>query len=60
MAAALFAAAILKAEGQKQSQIVSAEGEKQSAILKAEGQKQAAILAAAALIGFFWTTGEDP
>src|SRR5207244_10719123 len=39
-------AAILQAEGIKQSQILQAEGEKQAAILKAEGQKQASILSA--------------
>ncbi len=39
-------AAILTAEGVKQSQILTAEGEKQSAILKAEGVKQATILEA--------------
>src|SRR3954454_15943380 len=33
-------AAILQAEGYKQSQILTAEGEKQSAILRAEGQKE--------------------
>jgi regulator of protease activity HflC (stomatin/prohibitin superfamily) len=37
-------AAILTAEGVKQSQILTAEGEKESAILRAEGQRQAAIL----------------
>jgi len=39
-------AAILQAEGVRQSQILTAEGEKQSAVLKAEGAKQAAILRA--------------
>src|ERR1700683_3137262 len=39
-------AAILTAEGVKQSQILTAEGEKQSAVLKAEGAKTAAILRA--------------
>src|SRR5436853_3755869 len=39
-------AAILNAEGVKQSQILTAEGEKQSAVLKAEGAKTAAILRA--------------
>src|SRR5690606_997234 len=39
-------AAILTAEGVKQSQILTAEGEKQSAILRAEGEAQAAILRA--------------
>src|ERR687886_2192558 len=34
-------AAILTAEGVRQSQILTAEGEKQSAILRAEGQRQA-------------------
>ena len=37
-------AAILTAEGVRQSQILTAEGEKQSAILRAEGERQAAIL----------------
>src|SRR4051794_24503936 len=37
-------AAILTAEGVKQSQILTAEGEKQSAILRAEGQREAQIL----------------
>jgi regulator of protease activity HflC (stomatin/prohibitin superfamily) len=40
-------AAILTAEGVKQSQILTAEGEKQSAILKAEGRKEAQVLEAA-------------
>src|SRR5262249_44379836 len=39
-------AAILNAEGTKQSQILTAEGEKQASVLKAEGAKQAAILRA--------------
>src|SRR5256885_7968134 len=39
-------AAILTAEGVKQSQILTAEGEKQSAILRAEGQKQAVVMQA--------------
>ncbi|HMO12404.1 MAG TPA: SPFH domain-containing protein, partial [Actinotalea sp.] len=39
-------AAILTAEGVKQSAILTAEGEKQSAILRAEGQAQAAVLKA--------------
>src|SRR5687768_17068856 len=39
-------AAILTAEGYKQSQILTAEGEKQSAILKAQGQREAQILSA--------------
>jgi regulator of protease activity HflC (stomatin/prohibitin superfamily) len=39
-------AAILTAEGVRQSQILTAEGEKQSAILRAEGERQAAILKA--------------
>ncbi len=39
-------AAILTAEGVKQSQILTAEGDKQSAILRAEGQAQSAILKA--------------
>src|SRR5204862_7261494 len=37
-------AAILQAEGYKQSQILTAEGEKQSAILRAEGQREAQAL----------------
>jgi len=37
-------AAILTAEGVRQSQILTAEGEKQSAILRAEGERQSAIL----------------
>jgi hypothetical protein len=37
-------AAILNAEGIKQSQILTADGEKQSAVLKAEGARQAATL----------------
>jgi regulator of protease activity HflC (stomatin/prohibitin superfamily) len=47
-------AAILTAEGVRQSQILTAEGEKQSAILRAEGERQASILKAegqAAAIG---------
>ena len=40
-------AAILTAEGVKQSQILTAEGEKQSAILRAEGRKEAQVLEAA-------------
>jgi regulator of protease activity HflC (stomatin/prohibitin superfamily) len=40
-------AAILTAEGVKQSQILTAEGEKQGAILKAEGRKEAQVLEAA-------------
>jgi regulator of protease activity HflC (stomatin/prohibitin superfamily) len=39
-------AAILTAEGVKQSQILTAEGEKQAAILKAEGERQATMLEA--------------
>src|SRR5438132_8411258 len=39
-------AAILTADGVKQSQILTAEGQKQAAVLGAEGQKQAAILRA--------------
>jgi regulator of protease activity HflC (stomatin/prohibitin superfamily) len=39
-------AAILTAEGVRQSQILTAEGEKQSSILRAEGERQAAILKA--------------
>jgi regulator of protease activity HflC (stomatin/prohibitin superfamily) len=39
-------AAILTAEGVRQSQILTAEGEKQSAILRAEGERQSAILKA--------------
>ena len=39
-------AAILTAEGVRQSQILTAEGEKQSAILRAEGKRQSAILEA--------------
>ncbi|MCK5849221.1 MAG: SPFH/Band 7/PHB domain protein [Caldisericia bacterium] len=39
-------AAILEAEGIKQSQITRAEGEKQSAILEAEGKKRSVILGA--------------
>jgi regulator of protease activity HflC (stomatin/prohibitin superfamily) len=39
-------AAILTAEGVRQSQILTAEGEKQSAILRAEGERQASILKA--------------
>jgi regulator of protease activity HflC (stomatin/prohibitin superfamily) len=39
-------AAILTAEGFRQSQILTAEGEKQSAILRAEGERQSAILKA--------------
>src|ERR1700755_2266488 len=39
-------AAILTAEGSKQSQILPAEGEKQAAVLRAEGAKTAAILRA--------------
>ena len=39
-------AAILTAEGVKQSQSLTAEGDKQSAILRAEGQAQSAILKA--------------
>jgi regulator of protease activity HflC (stomatin/prohibitin superfamily) len=39
-------AAILTAEGVRQSQILTAEGEKQSAILRAEGERQSAILQA--------------
>ena len=41
-------AAILTAEGIKQSQILTAEGEKQGAILKAEGAREAQILASQA------------
>jgi len=37
-------AAILTAEGSKQSQILNAEGEKQASVLRAEGQRTAAIL----------------
>src|SRR5581483_6992127 len=39
-------AAILTAEGVRQSKILTAEGEKQSAILTAEGERQSAILRA--------------
>ncbi|NEE20072.1 SPFH/Band 7/PHB domain protein, partial [Streptomyces sp. SID7499] len=39
-------AAILTAEGIRQSQILTAEGEKQSAILRAEGEAKAAALRA--------------
>ncbi len=39
-------AAILTAEGVKQSQILTAEGEKQSSILRAEGAREAEILRA--------------
>jgi|SRR5690348_8914330 regulator of protease activity HflC (stomatin/prohibitin superfamily) len=39
-------AAILQAEGERQSQILEAEGQKQAAILKAEGAKQATVLEA--------------
>jgi regulator of protease activity HflC (stomatin/prohibitin superfamily) len=39
-------AAILTAEGVRQSQILTAEGDKQSAILRAEGERQSAILKA--------------
>ncbi|MFL6270284.1 MAG: SPFH domain-containing protein [Actinomycetes bacterium] len=39
-------AAILTAEGVRQSQILTAEGEKQSAILRAEGERQSSILKA--------------
>jgi regulator of protease activity HflC (stomatin/prohibitin superfamily) len=39
-------AAILTAEGVRQSQILTAEGEKQSAILRAEGDRQSAIVKA--------------
>ncbi|MFW0108410.1 SPFH domain-containing protein [Rothia sp. P7181] len=39
-------AAILTAEGQKQSQILTAEGDSRAAILRAEGQKQSQILTA--------------
>ncbi|MBX5469845.1 MAG: SPFH/Band 7/PHB domain protein [Thermoleophilaceae bacterium] len=39
-------AAILTADGVKQSQILTAEGEKQSAILRAEGERQAQVLRA--------------
>ena len=39
-------AAILTAEGQKQSDILTAEGESRAAILRAEGEKQAQILRA--------------
>jgi regulator of protease activity HflC (stomatin/prohibitin superfamily) len=39
-------AAILTAEGVRQSQILTAEGEKQGAILRAEGERQSAILRA--------------
>jgi regulator of protease activity HflC (stomatin/prohibitin superfamily) len=39
-------AAILTAEGVRQSQILTAEGEKQSAILRAEGDRQSSILKA--------------
>src|SRR5918912_1231240 len=39
-------AAILTAEGVKQSQILTAEGEKQGAILKAEGMRESQILTA--------------
>ena len=39
-------AAILEAEGQKQSAILVAEGDKQSNILQAEGARQAAVLRA--------------
>src|SRR5476649_2037745 len=39
-------AAILTAEGVKQSQILTAEGEKQASILKAEGARQSMILTA--------------
>ena len=39
-------AAILQAEGQKQSQILRAEGEREAAILSAEGDKQAKVLRA--------------
>src|SRR6188474_1321832 len=39
-------AAILSAEGYKQSQILTAEGEKQCAILKAEGARESQILTA--------------
>ncbi len=41
-------AAILEAEGMKQSEVLRAEGEKQSAILKAEGLRQSTILRAEA------------
>jgi regulator of protease activity HflC (stomatin/prohibitin superfamily) len=37
-------AAILTAEGRKQSEILNAEGERQAAVLRAEGNKAAAIL----------------
>ena len=39
-------AAILTAEGSKQSQILEAEGRRQAEILRAEGDKQAAVLRA--------------
>jgi regulator of protease activity HflC (stomatin/prohibitin superfamily) len=39
-------AAILTAEGVRQSQILTAEGDKQGAILRAEGERQSAILKA--------------
>ncbi len=39
-------AAILNAEGVKQSQILTAEGQKQAAVLNAEGEKQSQILKA--------------
>jgi len=39
-------AAILTAEGVRQSQILTADGDKQSAILRAEGERQSAILKA--------------
>jgi regulator of protease activity HflC (stomatin/prohibitin superfamily) len=39
-------AAILTAEGVRQSQILTAEGEKQGAILRAEGERQSSILKA--------------
>ncbi|WP_083091033.1 MULTISPECIES: SPFH domain-containing protein [Rothia] len=39
-------AAILTAEGQKQSQILTAEGDSRAAILRAEGEKQSQILTA--------------
>ena len=39
-------AAVLNAEGSKQSQILTAEGEKQAAILRAEAQQQSNILTA--------------
>lgn len=39
-------AAVLEADGQRESNVKVAEGEKQAAILRAEGQRQAAILEA--------------